>query len=101
MQSRAESEVRPSSSVRSAFEVMMVARKVVRLPAAMEGPLSKKDELYNHVRVWLEKRELGCTSDVVDSSRKAFINVLTDVFWCIDRHHDSLDGSTSKRTKDC
>ena len=53
VQSPAESEVGPSSSVRSAFEVMMVARKVVRIPAAMEGTLSKKDELYNHVRAWL------------------------------------------------
>ena len=53
VQSSAESEVGPSSSVRSVFEVMMVARKVVTLPAAMEGTLSKKDELYNHVRAWL------------------------------------------------
>ena len=59
---------------------MMATRKVVRLPAAMEGTLSKMDELYNHVRVWLENRELGWTSDTVDSSGKAFINVLTDVF---------------------
>ena len=49
VQSSAESEVGPSSSVRSAFEVMMVARKVVRLPVAMEGTLSKKDDLYNHM----------------------------------------------------
>ena len=56
----------------------------------MEGTLSKKDELYNHVRAWLEKRELGWTSDVVDFSGKAFINVLTDVFWCIDGHYGSL-----------
>ena len=101
VQSTTESEVGPSSSVRSAFEVMMVARKVVRLPAAMEGTLSKKDNFHNHVGAWLEKQELGCTSDVVDSSGKAFINMLTDVFWCIDSHHGSLDGSTSKRTKDC
>ena len=51
-----ESEVDSSSSVRSAFEVMMVARKVVRLPAAMEGTLSKKDELNNHVHVWLYRK---------------------------------------------
>ena len=101
VQSPAESKVGPSSSVRSAFEVMMAVRKVVRLQAAMEGTWSKKDKLYNHVRPWLEKQELGCTSDVVDSSGKAFINVLTNVFWCIDGHHGSLDGSTLKRTKDC
>ena len=79
----------------------MVARKVVRFPAAMEGTLSKKDELYNHVCAWLEKQELGYTSDLVDSLWKAFINALTDVFCCIDGHHGSLDASTSKRTKDC
>ena len=45
---------------------MMVAIKVVRFAAAMEEILGKKDEFYNHVRAWLEKRELGCTSDVVD-----------------------------------
>ena len=76
----AESKVDPSSSVRSAYEVMIVARKVVRLPAAMEGTLSKKEEIYNHVHAWLEKWELGWTSDVVDSSGKALINVLTDMF---------------------
>ena len=59
MQSPAVSKAGPSSSVRSVFEVMMAARKVVRLSAAKEGTLSKKDELYNHVCVWLEKRELG------------------------------------------
>ena len=59
VQSQAENEVRPSSSVRSVFEVMMASRKVVRLPAAMEGTLCKKDELHNHVRAWLQKRELG------------------------------------------
>ena len=56
VQSPAESEVDPSSSVRSAFEVMMVARKVVRLPTAMEGTLSKKDELYNHVRACVARK---------------------------------------------
>ena len=66
VQSPAESEVGPSSSARSVFEVMMVARKVVRLPAATEGTLSKKDELYNYV----------CASGVVNSSRNAFIIVL-------------------------
>ena len=50
VQSPAESEVGPSSSVHSLFEVMMAARKVVRLPLAMAGSLSKKDELYNHMR---------------------------------------------------
>ena len=54
----------PLSSVCSSFEVVMVARKVVGLPVAMEGTLSKKDELYYHVRARLEKRELGCTSDL-------------------------------------
>ena len=58
VQSPAESEAGPSGSVRSTFEVMMAARKVVRLPIAKEGTLSKKDELYNHLRAWLEKREL-------------------------------------------
>ena len=52
MQSPPESEAGPS------FGVMMVARKVVRLPAAKEGTLSKKEELCNHVCAWLEKREL-------------------------------------------
>ena len=56
MQSPTESEVGPSSSVRSMFEVMIVARKVVKLPAAMEGTLSKKDELYNHVHAWLYRK---------------------------------------------
>ena len=60
VQSPAESEVSPSSSVCSAFEVMMVARKVVKLLAATEETLSKKDELYNHVRAWLyRKAEAG------------------------------------------
>ena len=68
----------------------MAARKVVRLLAAKEETLSKKDELYNHVHAWLEKQELGWTSDIVDSSGKAFINVLTDVFWCIDGHHGNI-----------
>ena len=80
VQSPAESEVGPSSSVRSAFEVMMAARKVIRLPVEKEGTLSKKDELYNHVRAWLEKWELGWMFDVVDSTGKVFINVLTNVF---------------------
>ena len=83
--------------------MMMVARKVVRLPAAMEGTLSKKDEFYNHVCVCgcIEKRELGWSCDIVDSSGKAFINMLAEMFWCIGPHHGSLDGSTSKRTKGC
>ena len=42
--------VQSSAELRSAFEGMMVARKFVRLPSAMEGTLSKKDDLYNHVR---------------------------------------------------
>ena len=36
-------------------------------------------ELFNHMHAWLEKWELEWTSDVVDSSGKAFINVLTDI----------------------
>ena len=51
MQSPAVREAGPSSSVRSEFQVMMPARKVVRLPAAKEGTFSKKDELYNYAWV--------------------------------------------------
>ena len=56
MQSPADSEVGPSSSVGSMFEVMMVARKVVRLPVAMEGNLHNKDELSNYVCAWIYKQ---------------------------------------------
>ena len=45
-------------------------------------------------------RKVVRSSDIVDSLGKALTNVLADVFWCIDDHHGSLDGSTSKKTKD-
>ena len=47
----------------------------------------------------IEKRELGWSSDIMDSSGKPFMNALAAVFWCVDGHYGSLDGSTLKRVK--
>ena len=64
VQSPAESEAGPSSSVRSAYEVIMVARKVVRLSAAMELEQEGR-ALQPHARVarkagaWMHVRRSG------------------------------------------
>ena len=105
VQSPTEIEVGPRSSVRNTFEEMMVAKDVVRLdPGGNRGDLVQEERTSyttTCVHGYIKKRKLGWSSDVVDSSGKAFINVLADVFRCIDRHHGSLDGFTLNKTKDC
>ena len=91
VQSPAESEVGPSSSVHSVFEVMMVARMVVTLPEAMEGTLSKKDEFTTTCVRGYTKRSgsWDCRPTFSGFFRESIYKCVTDVFWCTDGHHGS------------
>ena len=51
---------------------------------------NKKLALKMEVINWLEKNDLGWSYESVQSQGGRFVNILTDVLWYIDGHHETL-----------
>ena len=59
-------------------------------PSHVGQDRNKKLALKTEVINWLEKNDLGWSYESVQSQGGRFVNILTDVLWYIDEHHETL-----------
>ena len=75
------------------FMRLMAASREKKLPERYDKASASSNgklKLSNAIIDWLEKNDLGVSSDCVDHLEKELVSVLTNAFWCIDGHYMTL-----------
>ncbi len=57
-----------------------------------DGQTTGKDKMKNKVIDLLEQKQLRWSSSYVDTTGRKFVDLLTDVLWCLDGCHKALEG---------
>ena len=81
---------------RNAFESMMMSQRALsfqsQLPARIDAPRNKKDEMFNELVSLFEEQNLKWNGG--SSHGKNFVFGLRDTLWYIDGHHSTLEERT-------
>ena len=70
---------------------MATQRNTKNLPPAFpENKPNRKIQLKNDILKWLERNELGWSTDACEQQGNKFINTLTETLWNLDGHAETL-----------
>ena len=81
-----------NSNIVNIFTLMMATqRNNKNLPPAFpENKPNRKIQLKNDILKWLERNELGWSTDACEQQGNKFINTLTETLWNLDGHAETL-----------